>query len=810
MLKRTYTLLFTICLLGVLTTKAQERKFAMPARGFTSWQPATNWEHALLSGNGTMGAMVMGNPHEETIILSHAQLYLPRERSPHLIDQATHLDSIRQLLLQGKYAEAARVPVALRQKQGYHDERDPFIPAFDLKIQGEASNIGQYQRSVNFETGEAIVQWQDDNGSFERKVFVSRAHSVVVVSIRGTGKINCILSFERRPVEWNQWEFVKKHVEGMDARAEEGGWLSYASGFKFKHKDAVHAYEGLGRIIARNGTVQKEGNRMRVSNADEVLVLIRIDPRFDGEPSGLAAMKTSLGAMDKSYASLLDEHIEIHGDLFNRTKFSLYADEKDKRLHSEEILLKARNTVTPALIEKVFDAGRYNIISATGYNPPNLQGIWSGTWTAPWTGGMTNDGNLAVAISMNLPGNMPELMKGYFDYHKRLLNDYWYSAKTLYGTRGIHVPAQATTTGIDTDFGETWCLTFWTGAAGWVASYFWDHYQYTQDTQFLKWHAYPFMREALLFYEDFLIRDKDGKWLFIPSYSPENNPLNSNSQAAVNATMDIMIAKQLLRNVISAAQVLKVDRERIPHLQRMLKDMPEYGISKEGALREWLWKDLQENFSHRHASQLYALYDEVAPEFRENSSLREAAKKLIDAKMKFRSAEGGGEMAFGLVQLGLAAAHLGDSEQSYQLLQWLSSKYWTNGMGSYHNVNGLFNTDISGGLPYLVTQMLTYSEMGKLWLLPALPDAWKKGKIEGLLFRGNIVLKSLEWDKASLFARAVMTSGASQVVQVRLPQSSGKMVVNGKEVKPVKGKDYLEVKMQAGKDVILEWKMPAY
>ena len=57
--------------------KAAELNFNSPDRGFTSWLPGRSWDEALLSGNGTIGAMVMGRPHDETILLNHALLYLP-------------------------------------------------------------------------------------------------------------------------------------------------------------------------------------------------------------------------------------------------------------------------------------------------------------------------------------------------------------------------------------------------------------------------------------------------------------------------------------------------------------------------------------------------------------------------------------------------------------------------------------------------------------------------------------------------------------------------------------------------------------
>jgi alpha-L-fucosidase 2 len=50
----------------ITTQEAQARKlnFNSPEHGFASWMPGRSWDEALLSGNGTIGAMVMGRPHE--------------------------------------------------------------------------------------------------------------------------------------------------------------------------------------------------------------------------------------------------------------------------------------------------------------------------------------------------------------------------------------------------------------------------------------------------------------------------------------------------------------------------------------------------------------------------------------------------------------------------------------------------------------------------------------------------------------------------------------------------------------------------
>ncbi|MEI8235273.1 MAG: glycoside hydrolase N-terminal domain-containing protein [Verrucomicrobiota bacterium] len=71
-----------VLLLVVLSTALSvsaatgEDYFAAPARGFVSSRSAGNdWEKSLLTGNGTMGVMVPGDPFDETLYLSHAALF---------------------------------------------------------------------------------------------------------------------------------------------------------------------------------------------------------------------------------------------------------------------------------------------------------------------------------------------------------------------------------------------------------------------------------------------------------------------------------------------------------------------------------------------------------------------------------------------------------------------------------------------------------------------------------------------------------------------------------------------------------------
>jgi alpha-L-fucosidase 2 len=780
-------------------------------RGFFTLQPAGSWEEALISGNGRHGALVYGQPVDETIVINHARLYMPLHEPLLPPDTASQLAGIRELLAKGEYQRAADLVVEISKREGFGDKRwtDPFIPAFDLKVEMKSGGeCRDYSRSVDFQTGVASVHWESTNGAFERRLFVSRTEDVVALSIKGPGKgqVTCNLALTQRPIEgqggwWPDWQFTNGIKEV--AISAEPSWLVYRSQFKRSWPGSLQGYEGVARVINRGGSLTREGSKIRVTKADEVLVLLRVAVLPDYSASQVPALKRELRALNANFDWLLARHAKVHGEMFNRARLDLGGG-ADRKLALEQLIGRSHvGATSPALLEKEFDAARYAVLSSSGELFPNLQGIWNGTWGPPWSADFTQNGNVQSAIAANLSANFAEGMEPYFRYLESQVLQYRENARRLYGCRGIHVASRTSTHGLNNHFDSTWPMTFWTAGAGWAAHFFYDYYLYTGDREFLRQRALPFMKEAALFYQDFLIPGPDGRWLFSPSYSPENNPGNSPSQACINATMDVSVAKELLRNCIAACRTLGCDADKIQQWESMLAKMPDYQINGDGALKEWTTPLLDDNYAHRHCSHLYALFDGLPQEIATNQPLRDSFKVAVDKRVAFRRTNANGEMAFGAVQIGLAAASLGEAETSGEVVDWLANLYWTPALTSTHNAHSLFNTDICGGLPAVIIKMLVASDPGLLQLLPALPAKWPKGRIEGVKTRGQVTLRHLEWDEQRI--SVALRSEVPQTLKIVSPGGlRDARVVKGRAgLKETNGGE-VEVTVAAGKDFVLE------
>ena len=753
--------ILTLFVLGLLAvdaaadSSATSRQLPVPKRGFISSEPADTWEQGLICGNGTIGANVFSRPLDETIIFTHERLFLPMGAPMMPPDTASRLFEVRKLIDRGLYKQATQLAFDLSEQTGFMYP-DPFVPAFDLSIKMDAEkDVTDYMRSVDFQTGEATVHWADGRGVFERRMFVSRADGVAVLLITGPkpGTVSCRLQLkprqpsqklDARKLESSAQRF-KTHITDLKTTAEESA-LTFRNNFAKAYPGSIHALEAVARVIAKNGETTPDGQTLVVTGADQVLVLVDIEMIYDPDQSRIEEIKNSLAGLSNDYESLLRPHRRIHGGIFDRMRLDIGGG-PDRNLTTEELLAKSTNeNLSRALIEKEFDAARYNIISCTGELPPTLQGVWAGTYSPSWASDFTHNGNVPSAIASMLMGNMPELMLAYTSYIESIVPYLEINAKHIFGARGVVLPSRSTTNGFNNALAPGFAGGFWVGGAAWAAHFFYDYYLYTGDRKYLADHALPFMEKAALFFEDYLYEGPDGKYIFSPTQSPENSPANTRSQGTFNATMDVAAAKELLNNLIAASRQLQVNQDKIPMWRAMLRKMPPYMIGEDGVLKEWLTPKLADNLGHRHSSQLYPLYDGMPEEIARSPELQAAFRKIIEIKLE-NHWKRSGFMSFGLVQLGQAATSLGENEMAYECLMHLVNRFWLGNLASMHNHRSLFNMDISGGMPAVLIKMLVASEPGKIQLLPAVPAQWPSGTIEGVLCRGQIEVKRLQWDE---------------------------------------------------------------
>jgi alpha-L-fucosidase 2 len=123
------------------------------------------------------------------------------------------------------------------------------------------------------------------------------------------------------------------------------------------------------------------------------------------------------------------------------------------------------------------------------------------------------------------------------------------------------------------------------------------------DEDFLRDRAYPIMKEAAIFYTDFLIEDPETGWLIsTPSNSPEIGGL------VAGPTMDHQIIRSLLKSCVTATEILDVDREFAEQLRALIPKIAPNQIGEYGQLQEWLQDKDDPDNKHRHVSHLWGIH----------------------------------------------------------------------------------------------------------------------------------------------------------------------------------------------------------
>ncbi|GAA3954599.1 glycoside hydrolase N-terminal domain-containing protein [Streptomyces marokkonensis] len=709
-----------------------------PVHGTWEPEPAARWEDAFLTGNGHHGALVSGDPDADRVVVTHHTLVRPNgddeyRRPPRL---AAALPALQDRLLAGVTTAA----------ESFTDGRPlqwvrPFHPAFQLRLNRPPGDAhAAYHRSVDFTTGETTATC----GTWTSRVFVSRADDVIVQHITAPHLTLDISLDPRLPGAPNGLGVGHGAV-----LTPEGAQLSLRARYP---GGSGLAYTGVTLVAVTGGTTKLAPPGVLVEGATEVLLLTRVR-RHTGELDVATEGRALRDLPDgTSYDGLLGRHLALHRTAYDRVTLDLAADPAERALPGSELLGRPRGA---ALLERLFAAGRYHLLSASGMLPPRLTGLWTGDWNTAWSGAFTTNANLNLQTASAAAAALPEVTEAHAALVHRQLPDWRDNARAIFGTRGVVAPSHTDgESGHTYHFNREYPLHLWTAGADWLLKPLVDH----DDTRGAHDpRTTAALAEAALFYEDFLTRtDESGALLVVPSYSPENRPANA-SWGTVNAAMDLSAARHAL---LTAA-----DRhpEHADRWRALADRLPPHRTNADGALAEWARPGLRDTYDHRHLSHLYGVWplDEINPY--DTPALAEAAHRALE----LRGAEN--DSAHGHLHHALIAARLRDAERvAHALGQVLDGDFFhASLMSAHYPRRDVYNADAAHALPAVLIEMLVQSTPNRLVLLPALPESCPAGELKGVRTRFGAVL-DLTWTPDG-DATAVLRPGRTHRVELRTP-----------------------------------------
>ncbi len=767
------------------------RRKIVPKRGFCSIAPGELVSESLTSGNGAMTIELMGYPYAEQILFHHESLLMPWKRPLEAPNVADIFPQVRQMVLEGKDREAMTLALGRMNDSPIRQDTEPHltVPAFLMHLDiPKTAAVGDYLRTLDFETGEAKVYWTDEHGEWVRQSFASRPDDVVVQWLTAPAgqPVNVRISLQRS-AEWSMVSGMDwgSHL-GINATAPDRAAFapspSTPQPAKVVEANRAHldgneqgliykcildpsvdnsGYAGVVRVVRNRGSAHMDGDTLVIENASSVMLLTRIEYFPDSSDDKVESLRKAVEGIIPDYAVLLERHQNVQSEMLNRVVVD-FGGASQYGLSTEELLAdqRSRPDYSPALLERIFDMGRYWFILNSGKYPSIAAEVNS-----------TIDLQTAGAAQ----GGLREGMESYLNWMESLAPDCRANARNIFGVRGTSYPLFPDK-GIGVGFyysssSGIGIWPYWISAGGWCVRQFWEHYMVTGDKEFLRDRVVPPYKELALFYEDYLTAtDKNGNYIFDPSISTENVPANTDPSgpALINATMDIAVCREDLTNLIQASEILGTHTDSVPKWKAMLAKMPPYLVEPDGTLKEWAWPTLQEHYNHRHLSHLYGAWpgDEIDPD--RTPQLARAA--LIAGRRRtfdtLATAVAGETLAaYARCHRALVGARLKDNViVDVQLRQLMEQGYVSTALRCSREPYGVPVPDAQGGIPAIVMEMLLYSRPGVIELLPALPGSLVKGSIEGMLARTFARINRLAWDMNARTVELIVTSFRKQDV----------------------------------------------
>jgi alpha-L-fucosidase 2 len=413
-----------VLLITVLVSVSAWAQKAENNNSFWYEQPAENWMQALPVGNGRLGAMVFGDPHNERIQLNEDSLWPGGPDWGDSKGNAEDLKEIRQLVNKGEAHKADKLIV---EKFSYKSVIRSHQTLGDLFIDFEnKKKTGNYSRRLSLDDALVTVNYTSGGNRYSERVFSSAPDDVLVIELSTTDQngMNFTLRLNRPKDKGHE---TVQLATPSDNEITMNGMVTQYGGKKLSKPFPVNygvKFESRLKVRINSGSVAAKNGALILKGVKKATLFLVASTSFYHDNYKEKNTQTLQKLNNRSFDELLNRHVADYRKYYKRVSLDLSGHELNSMPTDKRLKRIKNGKDDPDLAAKLFQYGRYLLISSSrpGTNPANLQGIWNKDIQAPWNA----DYHLNINLQMNYwPAevtNLSELHQPFFDLLDRVEN----------------------------------------------------------------------------------------------------------------------------------------------------------------------------------------------------------------------------------------------------------------------------------------------------------------------------------------------------------------------------------------------------